>query len=341
MSFADGAIKPNAVVGTAACPDNASLLTDARLSTNSGQRVDELVWQIVQKLKANSPAPEINNLVLSFDGANLHSGGVLGAGSYGVVYRFTSRVLFSSKYAAVKFVLDPATPLLPDTIPEELDCRVVRTAHFFGGLVQVMEMGHRDPSTMVPTPELVHAFDNFSNETALCFLRLGLVCTDWKLPNLTYFDGECAGFRVIDVDGITFPAVPNHYYVISFSCTSVPSLPAEPSPVEYAHRACCTFISTAYAIELNKCMFRHQLFQNKDVVNMLARLGQRDPRPLSDAATVDLTRTELEKHGDIYAPVCELLRRLSGLDVQARCDPTAVNRAGAILTEWFSGDAGR
>ncbi|MGB0550892.1 MAG: hypothetical protein ACPGR8_17355, partial [Limisphaerales bacterium] len=332
---------PDAVVGTPACPDKASSLTNALLSTDSGQQVRALLDQVAQKLKAGEPAPEMGNLVLRIGDDTLKSVGVLGEGAYGVVYQFSSVAMVDhNKVAAVKILLETESPLLPDTIPNELKCRVVRTAHFFGGLVQVMEMGNTDPSTMDPTAALVKDFDDFSNDTALCLLGSGLVCTDWKLPNLTYFTGECAGFRVIDVDGITFPAVPNYYYVITFSCTSVPSLPAEPSPEEIAHRACCTFISTAYAIELGKCMFRYGLYRNDHAIDMLAELGQRDPRPLADAATVDLTREKLEKESDIYAPVCELLRRLSGLDVQARCDRTAVDRAKAILVKWFSDDGG-
>ena len=250
-------IRPDAVVGTIACPKNESLLgITARLRS----RVSASVATIVNSVAVEHKRTEITKLVYVAPSRNGTSREFfmtksLSAGTYGIVYKFSTK---DGKYhVALKILHDQRPediPLNIKAIPTTLECKVARTVHFLGGIVQVMELGSSSLWPVTATKSLADKFDAFSNETALCLFDAGLVCPDWKAENVAYFQSPtCDTFRVIDVDGVTFSAVLGFEYIATFSCAYMPK-------ALYGATARTTFYTTActaYAIELTKCMFRH------------------------------------------------------------------------------------
>jgi hypothetical protein len=320
--------RPDAIVGAIACQQNALLfnrrvtlsvkrgrfsgvkpaVSAAREDTGTG-KVADAVEALVVTVPRKSGAPTTFTVT-----------GRLGNGSYGNVFKFSAAN--GRQHLAVKILSDQDekdVPLGIKAIPTTLECNVVRTMHFLGGLVQVMEMATDSVWNTTMTPAVADKFDVFSNKTAVCLLTNGLVCPDWKLGNVAYFrpgDG-CARFRVIDVDGITFPAVNTYEYIATFSCAAMPTVTRASSPEQRTATTFYTLANTAYAIELGKCMFRYMVLK----VNAFRfeSLGANSPYVNEDtiaATATAFTRAPISNYGGALASVRALLHTMAAIEAQ-------------------------
>jgi hypothetical protein len=321
-------LRPDALVGAIACPRNAllfdrrvtlsvrrsrfsgvkSAVSAAREDTGTG-RVADAVQALVVTVPRKSGPP-----------TTFTATGRLGSGSYGNVFKFSAAN--GRQHLAVKILSEQDekdVPLGIKAIPTTLECKVVRTMHFLGGLVQVMEMAADSMWNTTMTPAVADKFDTFSDETAVCLLANGLVCPDWKLGNVAYFnpgDG-CARFRAIDVDGITFPAVNTYEYIATFSCAAMPTVTRSSTPKERAATTFYTLANTAYAIELGKCMFRYLVLK----VNAFRfrSLGANSPYVDEDtiaATAAAFTRAPISNYGGALASVRALLETMAAIEAQ-------------------------
>lgn len=360
------------VAGAQVRPPFADMAADATVGTPACARAPAVDMKTVD---IEAPPGILNGLPTDNDvariaitaGADRYTfDGFIGAGGFGRVYKFTKAD--GKQSLAMKVVLPPnrrvlATTLDNDHLPAELPCKVVRTAHFKGGRIQVMEMGDTEPRMMEPTAQVVAAYAAFCRDVMLCFIDRGLVCPDWKLSNVTAFTRPCGEsgkepvFRVIDVDGITKPALDRHNWSATFSCLYVPGN-------HRAARAGSSFrfddhqkrvlavrlqIQTAYAIELSKA-----ILANGEYHEFLLTLGARAPGSEQMLMGRDLTSVIAAlKPKPAYAAVVQLLQTITAIrigDVGARVDtwlplmgdgaaalvPEAEMRVESALREWFS-----
>jgi len=325
-------VRPDAIVGTIACPENEHLFNRAaRLSVDTQKRLFRTVTDAVSALGYDSerkPLPDaVRALVLTVRGRNgkdtFRPTGRLGSGTYGYVYQFSNK---RGQTLAVKILRDRSPERVPldiNAIPTTLACKVVRTMHFLGGTVQAMERAtssaHELRENPPIPPELVEKFNTFSNETAVCLLSSGLVCPDWKLGNIAYFNpaNGCDTFRVIDVDGVTYPAVEKYDYIATLSCGLMKTVQRYSSPERRAAVAFSTIANTAYAIELTKCMFRHGTGNLR--YNLFTTMG--DNAEDESQATIAATRAQydrwpLRNYATELAPVLQLLDMMA--EIEAR-----------------------
>lgn len=189
---------------------------------------------------------------------------VLGKGSFGIVVEFRSPT--SSHSIAVKILLGTSPHTRPH-IPDSIKCNVVESAVFLNGRLQIMELGVSALEEVVPDIRLIDKFDHFCNETAECFLRNKLVCTDWKLDNLTlFFDSEQdwinrrIKYRVIDIDGIANEASDDAVLTRTFYFTAMAD-----GPEDVMGR----IINTAAAIEFSKAYFALQSAADRKTIGTL------------------------------------------------------------------------
>ena len=98
------------------------------------------------------------------------------------------------------------------------------------------------------------------------------------------------------------------------------------------------FITTAYNVELGKCLFANGLYSDEREINFLAGLGQRDKR-LQELATVSRTMVALStRNHQLYKGVLDLLNRLQKVDkrIFEENNDDAYTETVHIILEWFS-----
>lgn len=292
---------------------------------------------------SDDPSTEIQKLVYvapSGDGPPLTftMTATLGSGTYGLVYKFSTDD--GNHHVALKVLLRQeadAVPLAIDSIPVTLACKVARTVHFLGGIVQVMELGTSSLWPVVATKSLADDFDAFSNETALCLFDAGLVCPDWKADNIAYFESPaCSTFRVIDVDGVTFAAVPGFAYVATFSCAYMPRVRGDATARTTFYTTACT----AYAIELAKCRFRYPALTSEEITTTLTALGGNSRIAASTIkATLRAFTSGTLGAPDVapyLEPVRHLLERMAEIEATVKATPdAAVKRLMLLLGKHF------
>ena len=314
--------------GRSACgpSGNAAFETVHLAARNhAGITTNNLLNRILRKLRSGADTPLLKDLKIKCNGKKYLYASYVGGGTFGRVYKFTSA---PGTHLAIKFI--PHADHLPPRLPPEMVCNVIKSAVFANGQVLVMELGDLDVADLDNTPAAVEAVAAFSNEAALCLVRNNLVCTDWKLSNLTVFTRHCPGIRIIDPDGILICQTRGQWYPVTFLCTWIPAVPQVPTKRERNISAARAYITTAYNIELGKCLFEHNLASETD---FLAGLGQRD----RELAMVSRTMAALEnRRVPEYARVLDLLDRLQLVDQRILVDDDAYDKTLGIIVEWFS-----
>lgn len=348
--FQDLALKPEAVVGDAVAArplQNVQIVVDQTKSTKS-------VAQIVKAfldLKGTADGLIGSLLIRTSDPTPYTLDSYLSRGSFGKVYKFTNG---GPTNLALKVLLQkPQLTVGNKGLPTHLTCNVIKTAHFHDGHIQVMEMGNTETENVPFTPANQKAFVEFSNDTARCLFGKGLVCTDWKLDNTTAFvSGSAVQFRVIDVDGIAFPARAGVGYPYTYSGLTVPPMPMpdpdtadDPEKLDSYLRlailcAARALIQTAYSIELAKVMFDPAIRNNFVFRSLMRRTGARNSE-LADA-TISDTYDQLVGLVSVAPKIpslIQLCKRLRSLDRFAKTldeQKQLYAQAKRACLDWFA-----
>lgn len=157
----------------------------------------------------------------------LHLDKFLGGGTFGKAFRYSTET--GNKTCAVKvLVTDNATEApkiarggighakyIEATLSAQ-PCLIALTKFFYGGVVQVMELGNGTATDCAKSQSSAPIeFVKFSINVCQCLLSNGLASPDTKLDNMVFIDNcsdyPMAQFRLIDVDGITQCGFPDAY----------------------------------------------------------------------------------------------------------------------------------
>lgn len=263
-------------------PKGAKPLTSITLASND--YVEDVVAELLKNAEAGSQfgmRRQLEKLELIDNASRRYKlEGFLGGGTYGKVWKFKRVSGPPGGNVAVKLLLGSpenakhwSNELRAHLQARKMLCPVVQAITVADGTLQVMELGPKKARfDRYPTDAELTEFITFANEAALCLMNEKLACTDWKLDNLTYFDGStwgCSGFRIIDLDGIEPYGSQYAHGVATFSCGYIPS----PTGPDDWYAMAMQMVTTAYCIELSKLDFAGEL--SDELIGALASVGAR------------------------------------------------------------------